>query len=238
LIKNLPWPRVVAEGTLIVVSILLALGIDTWWSGVQDRRLVADYVSRIEDDLSIDTVQWRAMVEAMTPKQEALDRVGAWLDTPDFAESAVRTFLEDLAAGAQRSYGLGTRAERVAFDELVSTGRLQLLNSELREALLRYHSAVDFQRARIEARESTYAATVYELTPRDPGSDATLLKGMPAPALERLARRALAEDLAGPLVAERNLSQLRAGVAGGLLGQATALLVLIRRVSGKGPRLQ
>ena len=33
-----PWPRVLAEGAVIVVSILLAFGIDAWWDDAQRTR--------------------------------------------------------------------------------------------------------------------------------------------------------------------------------------------------------
>ena len=36
--REIPWPRILAEGAAIVVSILLAFGIEAWWSDRQDRR--------------------------------------------------------------------------------------------------------------------------------------------------------------------------------------------------------
>ena len=35
--RPIPWLRVFAEGAVIVVSILLAFGIDAWWEGRQER---------------------------------------------------------------------------------------------------------------------------------------------------------------------------------------------------------
>jgi len=35
--RPLPWLRIVAEGVVIVTSILLAFGIDAWWEGRQER---------------------------------------------------------------------------------------------------------------------------------------------------------------------------------------------------------
>ncbi len=31
--RQIPWLRVFAEGVVIVVSVLLAFGIDAWWGG-------------------------------------------------------------------------------------------------------------------------------------------------------------------------------------------------------------
>ena len=37
-IRNIPWSRVLAEGAIIVVSILLAFAIDAWWDSRKDRH--------------------------------------------------------------------------------------------------------------------------------------------------------------------------------------------------------
>ncbi len=36
--RSIPWPRILAEGVAIVLSILLAFGIQAWWEGVQERE--------------------------------------------------------------------------------------------------------------------------------------------------------------------------------------------------------
>ncbi len=35
---KIPWPRILAEGLVVVTSILLALGIDAWWSAQTDHQ--------------------------------------------------------------------------------------------------------------------------------------------------------------------------------------------------------
>ena len=213
---------------MIVGSILLAFGIEAGWARMQERSLAADYVARIERDLQVDTSQW-GEDGVLIRKGVALDEAWGWLQDPDFAAPAVDRFLANLTYGAQRAYGLGIYAERSAFDELVSTGRFQLLDAELREALLRYHRSVDFARDRITARESTYAAKVYELTPREVVSNVLMSADLTSADRERIARRAVDADLEGPLVAERNQGQLRGAVMAQLFLEATELLDLIQR---------
>lgn len=215
------------EGAVIVGSILLAFGIEAGWARMQERSLAADYVARVERDLQVDTAQW-GEDEVSIRKGAALDEALVWSQDPDFAAPAIERFLENLTYGAQRAYGLGINAERSAFDELVSTGHFQLLDAELREALLRYHRSVDFARDRVTARESTYAAKVYELTPRDVVSNVAMSADLTSADRERIARRAVDADLEGPLVAERNQGQLRQVVKGQLFVEATNLLDLIR----------
>jgi hypothetical protein len=36
--RQIPWPRIFAAGVAIVVSILLAFGIQGWWEGRQEQR--------------------------------------------------------------------------------------------------------------------------------------------------------------------------------------------------------
>ena len=43
---------------MIVVSILLAFGIDAAWDAAQERRLEADYVGRLKSDLEADTARY------------------------------------------------------------------------------------------------------------------------------------------------------------------------------------
>ena len=176
----------------------------------------------------VDSVRWQPS-EIYPNKRAALDRAMAWLADPDFAESAVEGFLDDLTVGAQRAYALGINAERSAVDELISTGRFHLLDGELREALLGYHRMVDFDRARLAARESTYAAKVYELTPRSLGSTADIRTDLSGPERERIARRALAANLEGPLVAEKNQAYLRQTTTERLWVESIRVLDLARR---------
>ena len=44
-LRTIPWPRIFAEGTAVVVSILLAFAIDAWW---QELREEADYRAQVE----------------------------------------------------------------------------------------------------------------------------------------------------------------------------------------------
>jgi DnaJ-domain-containing protein 1 len=37
-VREIPWPRILAEGTAIVVSILLAFSIQAWWDDRQDQN--------------------------------------------------------------------------------------------------------------------------------------------------------------------------------------------------------
>jgi hypothetical protein len=57
--RSIPWPRILAEGFAIVVSILLAFGIQAWWEGVQreqeERTLLRELQATLGEDLQTVT---------------------------------------------------------------------------------------------------------------------------------------------------------------------------------------
>ena len=54
--KQIPWLRVFVEGVVIVVSILLAFGLQAWWDGVQlrqdERALLTELRTTLGEDLA------------------------------------------------------------------------------------------------------------------------------------------------------------------------------------------
>lgn len=130
--QRIPWPRIVAEGTIIVVSILLAFWIDAWWNERQlqaDEReaiaqLVADF--RTNEELLGDI---RAVHEtALDAAYEILARAGLGgqpqsdATTAELVYLALRSWTYDPVLGGTLS--------------LIQSGRLGILrNSSLRVAL-------------------------------------------------------------------------------------------------------
>lgn len=49
--RSIPWPRIFAEGTIILVSILLAFWIDAWWDGRQAKAAEEVVLQTLLDDL-------------------------------------------------------------------------------------------------------------------------------------------------------------------------------------------
>jgi hypothetical protein len=50
-LRNIPWPRVFAEGAAIVVSILLAFWIQAWWDYRSDRFEEIEVLSALQEEL-------------------------------------------------------------------------------------------------------------------------------------------------------------------------------------------
>ena len=49
--KDINWPRIFAEGTAIVISILLAFTIDAWWQGQQDAALARAQIKSLVEEI-------------------------------------------------------------------------------------------------------------------------------------------------------------------------------------------
>lgn len=50
--RDIPWPKIAAEGVAIVVSILLAFGIEAWWSERQEMQLMEENLAALRDELN------------------------------------------------------------------------------------------------------------------------------------------------------------------------------------------
>ena len=51
-VKSVRW--LVAETLVVVLGILIALGLDDYRTGINERRLAIEYVERIQDDVDRD----------------------------------------------------------------------------------------------------------------------------------------------------------------------------------------
>ena len=143
--NRMHWSRVLLEGAVIVVSILLAFGIDAWWQGVQDRALEREYLARLlEDQLAnkavIATLNRQQANQVHNARRiyplvahgnwEGLDPTSAVVASYQATPTPSPTWVDD------------------TFEELKSTGRIGLLrNPELRSQLLdfyRYLESADY----------------------------------------------------------------------------------------------
>ena len=132
------WWRLLAEGAVIVVSILLALFAEAWWSDRSDRAAELDLLTALHAELSsnrtaveqqlrdIDTARFRLeSLLRMTPADIAAippDSLVPHVRTPVF-----RSYTTELAVGE--------------LNAAVSSGSLSLIrNRELRSSLAAYQA--------------------------------------------------------------------------------------------------
>lgn len=130
--QPIPWQRVIAEGTIIVVSILLAFWIDAWWSERQTRAEEREAIAQLVEDFRANAEHLkvvRGMHEAaLDAAYEILARAGVGGQPKSDATTAELVY-ESLRAWTYDPVLGGTNS-------LIQSGRLNILrNSALRVAL-------------------------------------------------------------------------------------------------------
>lgn len=127
------WPRVIAEGLVIIVSILLALAADAWWDGVQQRRGESEALTALRADLSSDAVGLASVGRALA----ARDSAAAWFLRNRDAASPLRDSLQ-YEAGLLLTLGRYQRSQ-AAYLSLRDGGRLGLIRDDgLRNQVVAY----------------------------------------------------------------------------------------------------
>jgi hypothetical protein len=215
--------RAIAEFFVIAAGVLAGLAADEWREDRQDAALTDSYMRRLAADLRTDSARWSGLEPVLLRKEDALDSVMSWLRNPNWEVEALAEVAADLTAGAALAYSALTQAERTTFDELVSSGRLDLITDpDVRAELQAYYARVDLNGRRLEARVTRYAPLAYELVPRD--SEATVSTGLGEGDLRRIGERVLRSEVEGAAIAEKNRSRERRRIADRLHRQVADLL--------------
>ena len=132
--------NLIAEGILIVVSILLAFGIDAAWDARGDRAQEAVALAGLRDDFIANRTQMDRILERHRARAEAF----AWFETA--RPQDIAAISADSASAIFRSLYLPESFDGVRgnADALIGAGRMELLRSEpLRERLATFINLVD-----------------------------------------------------------------------------------------------
>ena len=157
--------RVVAEVAIIVVGVLIALAAEGWREAASDRDLTQAYLAGLAADLRLDSAEYVRFLEPnyLPAQAVAADSLIVILGDPTFdAEPAtVLRFLRE------QVYLLSATKSRATFDDLVSAGRLGLIEDpDLRTALVRYYASpvVENEQAYQAYLNSSFFPFTQELT--------------------------------------------------------------------------
>ncbi len=191
---------------MIVGSILLALGLQAWWDGVQERIEEREIIERLISDVQADI---QGIVEEglniLPRKEQSLSRVDSVLGESDARPRDPVLFLGDVIYGAQYGWNqYGTR--RTTFDELLGSGAFSLIrDTELRESISSYYAAHLTAQNRIDERETEYPHLSYRLGPRY--NDFELEPDLSEAHLERLVDGVFESSLREHVISEINLAR-------------------------------
>ena len=137
--SSIPWSRIFVEAGAIVISILLAFSIDTWWDQRQDRESEQIALISLLSDFRSSRGELESRLQYLESAREAFrDFVSA---TPDELERLPDTTVAEIPTL------LGTSAtfepNLTTLEAITADGRLGLLrNVEVRELLSRWRKKV------------------------------------------------------------------------------------------------
>jgi hypothetical protein len=158
IIKPVDWYRLIIEGLVIVVSILLAFAIDAWWDQQREMRDAEDQVARVVAELranvAILQAQDASLEYATRGAREFLSIMG-----PDVGPVSVQTVGEMM----YRIYGVPTLSlSNSATRNMLSSGQLTAgrwvdvrlaLAELLSEAQVAENASLELRQMRPEIRE-------------------------------------------------------------------------------------
>ena len=137
---NLRWRRVVPEALLIVFSILLAFGIEAWWSHQGELRAEVEALQGLSDDFGESLERLASARAEHVGVRDASVRLLAMTGpdaNPTVSDPVVDTLVTVLISGPK------VLPVTATYDALIASGRLDLLRSEeLRRELARWSTAI------------------------------------------------------------------------------------------------
>jgi hypothetical protein len=145
------WGRVVAEGLLIVLSILLAFGIEAWWGRRGERNAEVEALQGLRDDFVENLGRLASAKSSHFEIRDASVRLLA-MTGPDAATTASDLTMDTLIMaliGGPKVFPV-----TATYDALIASGRIDLLESAaLRRELARWSTVIaDLGEVEREAR--------------------------------------------------------------------------------------
>jgi hypothetical protein len=155
--RQIPWARIFAEGVAIVVSILLAFGIQAWWEGRQEQKTEQSALFALRAD-------FLASRDALAVAISVLEGAQAYFTAFQSADSAALTQLgADSADAMTMSLNIALTYDPISssLDAILSDGRISLLQDEqLREALAGWVRALeDIEENQLDLRTTSMAVS-------------------------------------------------------------------------------
>jgi len=156
--NNIQWKRTAAEGVAIVVSILQAFWIDTWWEDRKEARLEVVYLIELKEDFEQNKIRLQdeiAEIEETARSMSVLQEQSA-LDSPSMSVSELNENFS-LIINMSTFYPVNR-----AYANLTGSGDLKLIRSRpLQNALAEYYAAAEIT-VLIEKTHEMELVQIYE----------------------------------------------------------------------------
>jgi len=154
-VQKINWRQALAEVTLIVAGVLIALAVDSWWEDKREREAEISYLEALKRDFLTS----RESLESSIKEHQDIINVG------DEILKLINAGLSDESSGEFFSqfdnlYQFRTWApDTGTYDDIINSGRLLYIqNTQLRKELSGFRTTV----ARIQKYEILQTETFYE----------------------------------------------------------------------------
>jgi len=154
--QQIAWKRLLAEGVAIIVSILLAFGIDAWWENRQERTEEQQILQGLNEEFSLIREVLTRHKQIHLGRLQALEDLLAAFDVDKSKRTVevVAAALDELLAPTTSDISNGT------LRALLSSGRLEIIeNIRLRELLVGWETAIE----EVWDDQQSMAKLVYEI---------------------------------------------------------------------------
>ncbi|MGA7295904.1 MAG: hypothetical protein WBW92_00155, partial [Rhodanobacteraceae bacterium] len=159
-LKQQNWTAIWIEFVLLVAGVFLGLQVSNWNAAQADARLGRDYVQRLTRDLSQDKAALDAEVAYYSAVLDSVRKTDALLRAP---ESDSRALVVNAYRATEIIYNPTARA---TWDQIVSSGHLDLLPAGAVESGLSQYYAFDTPRDVYGmGLDSAYRQTVRKIIP-------------------------------------------------------------------------
>lgn len=166
-IKNIRW--LVAETLVVVLGILIALGLDDYRTGLNERRLAIEYVGRIQDDLNRD-LQYISTIfnPGLKIKRESLEAIAPIIRGQSPMPADRVAFLKSVSLGGVMGTSAVDWFTDTTFQDMRATGNLRLIqDASIRAEIAEYYEMLESRTLRVEARFSNYVPFVHSVMPAE-----------------------------------------------------------------------
>jgi hypothetical protein len=137
-VPKIPVARLLAEFSVIVIGVLVALGVESWREDVAERALEYDYLQRLETEFKNDYLRITTAIEARSVQQGHIDNALKIL------EVGGSNGTDDLLSVFMASRSVWSRQIGATFQELIGSGRLRIVsNADLRIRLVGFYSWIN-----------------------------------------------------------------------------------------------
>ena len=149
---NLSWGQALAEILLIFIGITLAVAFNNWNEARKDAALREGYYQRILAELKQDRADLKDIITYHNYRKVAIDGLFQYLDKVN------RPNADSLQPMVQAlSYHMSSYVPNEStYQELISTGNIRLIKTEVREQLLRLSQMHSYVVETQQAFESQY----------------------------------------------------------------------------------